>query len=161
VVQIHLYSYTIDTWLSALLTAGLLWLRWKPHSTWVAESNFKPWGGPTMAIIYLLFNTFLIIAPFIPPTREQSQLLMTTIKYYIFPTVGTGLLFVGAIYWLGFRFIWPKLYKRELRQTRIPILVNGVQVHEIVICSWVVPGEPEEEIPMEYQRDMDSPAWTR
>ncbi|KAA8898780.1 amino acid permease-domain-containing protein [Sphaerosporella brunnea] len=139
---IHLYSYTIDTCLGALLAAGLLWLRWKPHSTWVAESNFKPWGGPTMAMLYLLFNSFIIVAPFIPPTSTLN--LMASIKYYIFPTVGLGLLVAGGFYWLGFRFVWPRIYKRELRQTRIPILVNGVQVHEIVICSWVVPGEVED-----------------
>jgi hypothetical protein len=150
---VHLYSYTIDTWLGALMAAGLLWLRWKPNSTWVSESNFKPWGGPTMAIIYLCFNIFLIVAPFIPPT--STQILLESIQYYIFPTVGMGLLFAGGIYWLGFRFAWPKLYKRELRQTRIPILVNGVQVHEIVICSWVVPGEPDD-FSMEYRPNLES-----
>lgn len=134
---VNLYSYTINTWIGAFIAVGLLWLRWKPRSTWVAESSFKPWGGPAMAIIYLIFNVFLIVAPFIPPAPNRSRLSMESIEPFIFPTIGTGLFFVGGLYWVGFRFVWPKIYKRKLQQTRIPILLDGVQVHEIVICSWV------------------------
>jgi hypothetical protein len=62
---------------------------------------------------------------------------MESIPPFIFPIIGTSLFLVGGLYWVGFRFAWPKIYKRELQQTRIPILLDGVQVHEIVICSWV------------------------
>jgi len=134
---VNLYSYTIDSWIGAILAAGLLWLRWKPLSTWVAESSFKPWGGPAMTIVYLIFNVFLIVTPFIPPAHDRSRLSMESIAPFVFPTIGTGLFLIGGLYWVGFRFLWPKLYKRELQQTRIPILLDGVQVHEIVICSWV------------------------
>lgn len=89
-----------------------------------------------MAIIFLVFNLFLIVAPFIKPQKESFSTL--TIKWFVFPTVGTGLFFAGGLYWFLLRFVWAKLiYKRELQQTRIPILLDGVQVHEIVIFSWV------------------------
>ncbi|KAF8243120.1 amino acid transporter [Wilcoxina mikolae CBS 423.85] len=144
---VNLYSYTINCWIGFFLAAGLLYLRFKPHSTWVGESSFKPWGGPTMTIIYLIFNAFLIAAPWTGADIEKkNRLSISSIPPYVFPTVGTGLFVVGALYWVLFRYVWPKVYKRELHQTRIPILLDGVQVHEIVICSWVVPGmsEPEE-----------------
>jgi hypothetical protein len=133
---VNLYSYTNDIWLGAFMASGLLWLRFKPKSTWVKESSFKPWGGPTMTIILLVFYLFLIVAPFIPPAGS-TQLTTPSIKWYVFPVVGTSVFLGGVLYWLGFRFVWPKLYKRKLYVHRIPILLDGVQIHEIVICSWV------------------------
>jgi amino acid transporter len=142
---VNLYSYTINCWIGFFLAAGLLYLRFKPHSTWVAESSFKPWGGPTMAIIYLIFNAFLIAAPWTGARiAQKNRLLISSIPPFVFPTVGTGLFVVGAVYWALFRYVWPKVYKRELHQTRIPILLDGVQVHEIVICSWVCPPRYKE-----------------
>jgi len=142
---VDLYAYTNEICFGAFMASGLLWLRFKPKSTWVAESSFKPWGGPTMTIILLMYYLFLIVAPFIPPGAGTAQLTMPTIKWYVFPVVGISLFVGGVIYWLGFRFVWPKLYKRELYVHRVPILLDGVQIHEIVICSWVVPGTPEVE----------------
>jgi len=153
---VSLYSYTNDVWLGFFMAAGLLWLRFRPKSTWVAESSFKPWGGPTMTIILFIFYLFLIVAPFIPPGSGTPQLNMISIKYYVYPVVGTGVILAGVVYWVVFRFVWPKIYKRKLHVHRIPILLDGVQVHEIVICSWVVPGA--EDYRMEHE---PSDMWDR
>jgi hypothetical protein len=147
---VELYSYTILVWLSFFLTIGLLWQQWKPGSTWVKERNFKPWGGPLMAIIYLIINLFLIIAPFIPPDKTSEQkiastmrqaegypLKKTTIPWYVSPTVGVSIFVAGAIYWIMFRFFWPKISRRELQVKRIPVLLDGIQVKEFVECKWV------------------------
>jgi hypothetical protein len=136
IFAMNLYSYTNDIWLGSLMASGLLWLRFKPKSTWVAESSYKPWGGPTMTIMLLVFYLFLIVALFIPPTGTD-QLTTPSIKWYVLPVVGTSVFLGGVLYWLGFRFVWPKLYKRKLYVHRIPILLDGVQIHEIVYCSWV------------------------
>jgi hypothetical protein len=89
-----------------------------------------------MTIMLLVFYLFLIVALFIPPTRTD-QLTTPSIKWYVLPVVGTGVFLGGVVYWLGFRFVWPMLYKRKLYVHRIPILLDGVQIHEIVYCSWV------------------------
>lgn len=137
---VDLYSYCIIVWIPFFLAAGLLYLRFKPNSTWVAKASFRPWGGPTMAIICLLFNAFLIAAPWTAvKVKKQDQLSLKSIDGFVIPTVGTALFVAGALYWVLFRYVWPKLYKRELQQTRIPILLDGVQVHEIVLCTWVPP----------------------
>lgn len=138
---VNLYSYCIGVCIPFFLAAGLLYLRFKPGSTWVAEASFHPWGGPTITIVYLLFNGFVIAAPWTGATAKGQDLSMKSIGNFVFPTVGTALFVAGALYWVLFRYAWPKLYKRELHQTRIPILLDGVQVHEIVICSWV-PSPP-------------------
>jgi hypothetical protein len=134
--SIDLYSYTNDIWLGALIASGLLWLRFKPKSTWVAESSYKPWSSPTMTIMLLVFYLFLIVAPFIPPVGS-TPLITPSIKWYVLPVVCTNMFLGGVVYWLGFRFVWPMLYKRKLYVHRIPILLDGVQIHEIGICSWV------------------------
>jgi hypothetical protein len=133
---VYLYSYTINVWIGAAVSAGLLWLRFQRGSTWVADSSFKPWGGPLMPIVVLIFYAFLIVTPFVPPTGGV-MLTMPGITWFVFPVVGTGLLFIGALYWVLFRFVWPNIYSRELIVRRIPILLNGVQIHEIVQTSWV------------------------
>jgi len=151
---VGLYTYTILVWLSFFLAAGLLWQQWKPGSTWVKERKFKPWGGPLMTIIYLIINLFLIIAPFIPPdkTSERKELekiantkkqaegyppKKTIIPWYVLPTVGVSIFVAGVIYWIMFRFFWPKISRHELQVTRIPVLLDGIQVKEFVECKWV------------------------
>ena len=50
--------------------------------------------------MYLLANVFVIIAPFIPPSKAQSG---DDYPYFVMPLVDTGLLFMGVIYW-GLRY---------------------------------------------------------
>jgi hypothetical protein len=47
-----LYSYAILVVLGCLVSGGLLYLKWSPHRNWAELVNFKPWGGPTAAIVY-------------------------------------------------------------------------------------------------------------
>jgi L-asparagine transporter-like permease len=47
-----LYSYAILVVLGCLVSGGLLYLKWSPHRNWAEQVNFKPWGGPTAAIVY-------------------------------------------------------------------------------------------------------------
>jgi amino acid transporter len=132
---LKLYSYTNDIWFGVFLASGLLWLRFKRDSNWVKESSFKPWGGPTMTIMLLVFYLFLIVAPFIPPAGK-TQLSTPSIKWYVFPVVGNSVFLGGVLYWLGLRFVWPKLFKRELYVDK-KFVLDGDQIDETVTPLWV------------------------
>lgn len=129
----RLYTYAIDVWLVFIIAAGLIWLRFRPGSTWATEVNFRPWGGGIIAIIYALVNLFLIISPWI----KAGDIWEESYPYWLYPTIVCSLLVAGVIYWVGFYFVWPKFYRRELRVQRIPILLDGVQVNEIITYAWV------------------------
>lgn len=117
-----------------MIAAGLVWLRFRPGSNWSKETNYKPWGGPVMAIIYSLVMLFLIISPWIHVDDVPWD---KPYPYWMYPTIVCGLLVAGALYWVGFVYIWPKIYRRELQVQRIPILLDDVQVNEIITYAWV------------------------
>jgi len=46
----------------------------------------------------------------VPNEYEGKRSLLTnSIPYFVFPTVGCGVLAAGFIYWFGFAEIWPKI----------------------------------------------------
>lgn len=51
-VLISLYSYTLVLLAGLFVTCGLLYLRYNPRENWAGTCGFKPWGGPSAAIIY-------------------------------------------------------------------------------------------------------------
>lgn len=58
-----------------------------------------------MIFIYLCLNIFLAITPFIPPNDDWNA---DGYPYYAFPLVGTGVLGLGAVYWV----VWTKVLPR-------------------------------------------------
>lgn len=51
-ILINLYTYTLVVMVGLLVAGGLLWLRWRQGKEWTATAGFRPWGGPTAAILY-------------------------------------------------------------------------------------------------------------
>ena len=51
-VLISLYSYVLVVLVGFLVSGGLLFLKWSKGSKWTNQVSFRPWGGPTAAIIY-------------------------------------------------------------------------------------------------------------
>jgi L-asparagine transporter-like permease len=51
-ILVDLYSYVILVVMGCLVSGGLLYLKLSPNRNWAEQVNFKPWGGPTAAIIY-------------------------------------------------------------------------------------------------------------
>jgi len=49
-VLVQLYTYVIVLLIKFFVSSGLLYLRFR-DATWNQTSNFKPWGGPTAAIL--------------------------------------------------------------------------------------------------------------
>lgn len=47
-----LHSYVTIVFIGFFVAAGLLYLKWRDRQAWAKMRGFRPWGGPTAAIIY-------------------------------------------------------------------------------------------------------------
>ena len=141
-----LYSYAIVVLVGFLVAGGLLYLRYSEGRDWTANAGFRPWGGPTAAVIYSIVCAFLLVTAFIPPSAGSPLAMSTTrIEWYIVPTVGLSTLFLGYVYYLCFQYLVPEIKKNVLVVEREAVLVKErgewVQAVELVAASWVArPG---------------------
>ncbi|OBS28229.1 hypothetical protein FPOA_02170 [Fusarium poae] len=82
------------------------------------------WNAPIKAtlpvtVFFLLSNMYLVIAPFIAPD-DPSQNQYKSMPYYIHCVVGIGILAAGAVYWLVWAVILPKIGGYKLvRETHV------------------------------------------
>lgn len=97
---VNLYIYP-GTWINALLSSGLVYMRYKRKSGETealvsplvsSSSTFKT--PMIMVVIFLTANTFMALFPFLLPPEYSLM-----IPYWCFPTVGTGVLFLGVVYY--------------------------------------------------------------
>ena len=51
-VLVLLYAYTLVVMLGFFVATGVLYLRFTKRREWTDNLGFRPWGGPTAAIIY-------------------------------------------------------------------------------------------------------------
>ena len=142
-ILVSLYAYAIVIMIGFFTAVGLLYARYFcEEGEWVQRSGFKPWGGPTAAIIYAILCAFLAFASFAPPT--QASPFLTEVKWFVIPTVSLSLLVLGYLYYLGLIYIVPRFFKkgRMLVADREAVIVreNGeyVQYLEIVDAAWKV-----------------------
>ena len=140
-ILVSLYAYNIVLLIGFFTAGGLLYARFFcEDGKWVQRSSFKPWGGPTAAIIYTALCAFLIFAAFAPPT--QGSPFLTEVQWFVVPTVGLSLLVLGYIYYLALVYVVPRTIKRNqmLVTDREAVIVreNGeyVQYLEIIDAAW-------------------------
>lgn len=94
---VNLYIYP-GTWINALLSCGLVYMRYGRKSGETealisfSSSSFKT--PMIMVVMFLVANTFMALFPFLLPPEYSL-----VIPYWCFPTVGTGVLFLGVIYY--------------------------------------------------------------
>jgi hypothetical protein len=87
---------------NVFVAAGLIYLHHRKSEGWSSPwHTFLP-----VSVLFLLSNLFLTLVPFIPPGSDWNA---DGYPYYVFPVVGFGVLIFGAIYWIGWTKIWPKL----------------------------------------------------
>ncbi len=98
-------------YLAVFLAIGLLYLNFTPSERW-AEQRTTFRSSPLLTIFWLASLIFVVAAPFIP------NKFLKLIPFYVVPTLGTGMLAIGTVYWL----FWAKV---------LPILGFDIQ-HEIV-----------------------------
>ena len=144
-ILVPLCSYTVVILVAVFVASGLLHLRYfsDERHTWANRAGFKPWGGPTAAIIYTAVSAFLLAASFVPP-RSDSPFAKTKtgVEWYVVPTVGWGMLLLGLLYYLAFKHVYPRYFKdgKVLVVDREAVIVHEdgeyVQALEIVDFSW-------------------------
>lgn len=60
IVLVLLYAYLLVVLVGFFVAAGVLYLRFAKKKGWTDKLGFKPWGGPTAAIIYRYVAHMLI-----------------------------------------------------------------------------------------------------
>lgn len=116
---VDLYTYP-GAAINIFVAAGLIYLHYKKSENWSS-----PWHTYLpIAVLFLLSNVFLTAVPFIPPDGDWNA---DGYPYYIFPVVGWGVLILGAVYWVGWTQIWPRIggYKIVAERT---VDETGVEV---------------------------------
>ncbi|KAH7632466.1 amino acid permease-domain-containing protein [Sordaria sp. MPI-SDFR-AT-0083] len=103
---VNLYTYP-GAWINGLVAGGLIYLRLSKTEGW--SSPWHTWLP--VVFIYLCLNLFLAITPFIPPNDDWNA---DGYPYYAFPLVGTGVLGLGAVYWVGWTKVLPQFGGYEL-----------------------------------------------
>lgn len=148
-VLVSIYSYVVLILVRFFVATGLLYLRYhRGGESWLSSRGFKPWGGPTAALIYASAFGFLLITFFIPPAAGSPFAKESRgIDWYIVPCIGFGFLALGYIYYLCFAYLIPRIRKEVLVVERQAVIVKEkgewVQALEVVEAIWVANAEPE------------------
>jgi hypothetical protein len=149
-VLVNHYVYLTDIVPSFIMAIGMLYLRF--CTGWSTKSLMPAWLSVLAAFVYALANGFPLVAVWIPPTRSSNDIydLIPGFPWYITGALSWALLAFGVLYWLGFRYVLPRVGARRGKEfvvEREPVfrMQDGerVQWHEIVLHSWVVKSEPE------------------
>ncbi len=148
-ILLSLYSYTVVVIIGFFVASGLLYLQLvsDERGTWKANAGFRPWGGPTAAVICTLVYAFLTIAVFLPPSAgSPSHKSRTEIEWWIVPTVGLASFALVYVYYLVFAYVIPRMKKQRLFVEREATIVkdNGewVQAVERVEAVWIAREGP-------------------
>lgn len=101
--------------INVFVAAGLLCLYYRPEQYSWAPPFRASWP---IALVFFLSNVYLVVAPFVPPSDGQS--VYESLPYYLHCLVGIAILVAGAIYWVVWAQVLPRLGKYELvRETVI------------------------------------------
>ena len=146
-ILITLYSYVVIVLVRFFVAAALLYLRFRDGKAWTSTAGFKPWGGPTAAMIYFAVFGFLLVTAFIPPSSSSSfsRSAKGGVEWFVVPSIGLSFLVLGYLYYLGFAYLIPRLRKEDLVVRREPVIVKEkgewVQQLEVVEAIWVARSE--------------------
>jgi hypothetical protein len=105
---------------NVFVAGGLIHLYLHPFSI---HRNPQHWNPPfratlPIAVFFLLSNIYLTIAPFVPPSAGQN--VYEHLPYYLHCVVGIGILLAGAVYWVIWAVVLPRLGGYELvRESRV------------------------------------------
>lgn len=107
---LNLISYPLNV-VNTFVGIGLLYLKWRKHQGRIE------WNPPikthfTVVIFFTLSSLYLVAAPYIPPSHGQK--VYNDLPYYVHCVVTWGIFGIGAIYFLFWARIIPRLRKYTL-----------------------------------------------
>ncbi|SMN18668.1 similar to Saccharomyces cerevisiae YGR055W MUP1 High affinity methionine permease, integral membrane protein with 13 putative membrane-spanning regions [Maudiozyma saulgeensis] len=110
---LNLISYPMNI-INFVISAGLLWTYWQKRQGKI-EWNPPIRAGYVVTTFFTLVNLYLIVCPYIPPSNGES--VYETLPYYIHCVVSWGIFAIGALYYLFWAQIMPKLrhYRLETK----------------------------------------------
>lgn len=122
----NLITYPLSA-INVVVSLGLLWVhfdKWRHNrNPNLPPSIFADFNPPIKAtipvtIFFMLASLYLVVAPFLSPDADQS--VYKDLPYWLHCVVGIALFAAGAIYWLFWAIICPKLFSYKLvKQTVI------------------------------------------
>jgi amino acid transporter len=156
---ITLYVFVIDAVFGLLLALGIIYLRAAPWEHWREKSStFVPLLSITAAVLYTIGNLFPVVAIWIPLNGgKYAKSLKLDAPWFTAPTIGTSVVSLGIIWWVGFCVVMKRKENREhasFEVQRLPAFENEppgsddgypVLKHETVYMSFL--GQ-ENSIPM-------------
>lgn len=122
---IDLYTYP-GAWINSFVASGLIYLHYTKSENWSS-----PWHTYLPVIVlFFLSNAFLALVPFIPPSGAWDA---SGYEYYAFPVVGVGVLLLGAVYWVVWTKVRPRIggYKVEAVRVMGNDGVEAVRYHKV------------------------------
>jgi hypothetical protein len=134
------------------VSAGLAYLYLSPSAHYHGrdgKQGFRPWGGPTAAIVYAVISLFLLVTVFLRPAPTSPFDYSTTkIQWYILPAIGLSSLLWGVVWWAGL-LTYGRIRGLELIVSRLPYFeretgssdsvdeAEWVQRSEIIVHEWM------------------------
>lgn len=106
----NLISYPLNV-VNFFVALGLLWIHYKAYK---GEIKWEPPLKATIPVIafFLLSSLYLIIAPYVPPTGDQS--VYNDLPYYVHCVTTWGIFFIGFVYWIFWANVFPKIFNYRL-----------------------------------------------
>jgi hypothetical protein len=107
------------------MSLGLIHLYLHPFSIHRNPEHWSPPFRATLPVVVFFFisNIYLVVAPFVPPSKGQN--VYQHLPYFLHCVVGIGILLAGAVYWVFWAIILPKVGGYEL-----------VRVHTVGDDGW-------------------------
>lgn len=101
---LNLISYPLNV-VNTFVGIGLLFLKWRSYK------GYRAWNSPInvwwpVVAFFTLSSFYLIVAPYIPPSADQS--VYNNLPYWIHCVVTWGVFGVGGIYWVVWSILLPK-----------------------------------------------------
>lgn len=141
---VNLYSYTVVCFFGALLSVGMLKLRFSSTQQWRKKSPANPFLSIISATVFLLGSAYPIIASWVPPSGQT--VLKGAVPWFTTPTVAFGILGLGMLWYLGFILHASRRARKEgleFKVQKVPEFDRDggddglpVQVHETVYMAW-------------------------
>ncbi|KII88442.1 hypothetical protein PLICRDRAFT_161541 [Plicaturopsis crispa FD-325 SS-3] len=109
---INVISYPLAI-VNSLIAAGLVYLYWRPYPDWNNKSFKASWP---VALFFFAFNVFLWVVPLVKPPAGSEPYV--SLPYWSHAVGGWAVLGIGALYWVIWAQILPRLfgYKLERRE---------------------------------------------
>jgi amino acid transporter len=113
---LNLISYPLSI-VNTFVSLGLIIIHIKKDK-WYPDWNPPIKATLPITIFFFLSSVYLIVAPYVPP-ETPSQNIYKSLPYYLHCVVGVGFFIAGAVYWLIWARLLPKLGGYELTYKKI------------------------------------------